>query len=384
MIKKYAVISFSMLLLIGTASALSARQPPPSDLGVAADARDKIRNQVESASAAAAAITGGGVNVSMTPGATPEKEIERRRKLINEAHRNFMNMKADARAPVGMALGASAEGGNKPLNKGLSDASASAGGTGDIAVATTSSREAVPEPPRAIPLEGRVVIDGGQADARAPRDQGAGISYKVEESFVGNLIVADKEPAVKDELGDAVKKGKLTPEERAATSASGSGGVELAGDGSLRAGSGKLLSKEYQIDTISTGVKVISLGGGACVKSDGGRGGECAEKDPFTKSEVSPNNSYGNFHDDVVAAESSKGKVKIEVAAPEVSFSSSGGKSAKLECSGAVFEMGADEIKQLIDNGSATFSRQVGSAERATSGCRPGSTITLDIKAKGK
>ncbi len=80
-------VSFFVLLLIGIDSFVFARQPRPSDLGDGADVRANISNQLESAVSSATAVTGKEMNISMTPGTTPEKEIERREKRKTGMHR---------------------------------------------------------------------------------------------------------------------------------------------------------------------------------------------------------------------------------------------------------------------------------------------------------
>jgi len=250
-------------------------------------------------------------------------------------------------------------------------------------LSASKSASVLPEPPSAEGVEGRVEIEGGQADARAPRDQGQGVRYTVEERFVGNLIIADAEPQGEADIIAAVGRGRLRPDEGAAASARDKGDNEPGrATQPKHTDAGSLL--DYSLDTISAGVKVTSLGGDACLRSDGRRDGACAEQDPFTKSNVSGNNSYGQFHDGVVMADRSGDKVKIEVSAPEVAFSTSGGKvKKKLGCSKAIFEIEANEFSQLVKSGSMTMTKQVGDAS-AASGCRPGSTVTLHMKVNEK
>lgn len=367
----HKIILILSMIITGVGTAAFARQQLPSDMRGAADMRSQMDRVLKDAARASASITGRDAIGDISPASTPEKEVERRRKLINSAHRDFMNMKADMRAPVG-----SSENPTTTPDGIRADAQARVGD--EVVSASSNSIRNIPEPPRAVEVEGRVVIDGGQADARAPRDQGAGVKYSIEERFVGNLVIATFEPETDTDIESAVAKGKLSPDERGSASGRGKNNAELSGASSRDGG-------DYQIDTVSTNVRVISLGGGACIRSDGGRDGECAEQDPFTKSKVSEDNKYGKFNDGVVAAQRDGNNIKIEVSAPDVSFSTATNKgTASVGCSNAIFEVKASEFKQMMDSGSMTLTKQVSDAERASSGCRPGSTITLHMKFKGK
>lgn len=394
----FGIVTLSVFVFVLAATA-GAGQPLPGDMRDGASMRAEIDRQMRAADAAAAAsVTGGSLSGSLMPAATPEKEMERRRKLINEGHLNFMNIAADTRAPVGSdSLETSSAGGRSmgelpvldeegrrsPAREGLKGADARAEDDGQAVLAASKSDRMLPAPPRAVGVEGRVVIEGSQADARSPRDPGLGVRYTVEERFVGNLIIADAEPQSETDIIAAVGRRKLQPDEGAPASARDERDNEPARATQLkRTDAGSLL--DYSLDTISAGVKVTSLGGGACLRSDGRRDGACAEQDPFTKSNVSGNNSYGQFHDGVVTAARSGDKVKIEASAPEVAFSTSRGKAKKkLECSKAIFEIEADEFSQLVKSGSMTLTKQVGDAT-ATSGCRPGSTVTLYMRVNEK
>lgn len=371
--KKSMILS---IIIMGIGTTVLARQPIPADMRGAADMRSQMERQVQGAALAASSVTGRDFTANAFPASTPEKEMERRRKLINDAHSDFLSIKADMRAPVGSSQTADI----RPEGTGA-DARAQVGN--EPVSASSNSLRNIPEPPRAVAVEGRIVIEGGQADARAPRDQGAGIRYSIEERFVGNLIIATLEPEHEVDIGTAVAKGRLAPDEKASASGKSKESAELSGAGSRDAGG--VLSRDYQIDTVSTGVKVISLGGGACIRSNGERDAGCVDKDPFTKSKVSEEDKYGNFNDGVVAAQREGNNIKIEVSAPDVSFSTATDKgTASVGCSNAIFEVKASEFKQMMDSGSMTMTKQVGETDGATSGCRQGSSITLHMTVRGK
>ena len=82
--------------VVAVPQAAMAADPLPPELRGAADMRGQVEAVVESAT------SGRGLGVGMAPAATPEEEMERRRKLINGAHRDFVGAVAAQRAPVGM------------------------------------------------------------------------------------------------------------------------------------------------------------------------------------------------------------------------------------------------------------------------------------------
>ncbi len=330
----------ALLAAIG-ADALAAE---PGERG-GAQMRGQIQSQVESAAGAAAAITGQqAISAAATPGATPEKEIERRRTLINAAHGDFRDLAGAASAPIGSEgterASGSSGGRGGPIREPATppgEASTRDEGRGAGADrATPSSGRVLATPPRAIPIEGRVVIQGGEGSARASAEGGREVSYTVEERFVGNLIVAEK--------GNA--------------------------------------PREYEIDTISKAIQVKSLQGSVCQE----RGeGACARSTPFVASTVGERNRYGQFNDGVVEAATEGNKVKIEVEAPEVTFTTGDGKAkASLNCSKALFELGTEEFRRLADAGAITLTREMRGGEGAATDCRPGSTITLEMTVKGR
>ena len=421
---------FFLLSAVTFAQPAFAREPDPADLRGAADARGQIEAQVEAAARAASAVTGremGSMNAA--PAATPEKEMERRRKLINDAHRDFANIVGSQRAPIGMDAAASTAGRDaggllrEPPSGGGKGGEAEGGEPGvastrsgdsgfEGALSTTQEKRFIPAPPRAIAVEGRVVVSGGEGGAIASNRGEKNIRYSVEEKFVGNLVVAEPVEA-------AVAKGNLK-EEGVADARSGSddfrgesasgirgdgislpemgkpkggkkpggkpipgGGIADArstgGEGSVKSSSGR----EYEIDTLSTGVQVKAVEGGVCVEPGEG-GGACARSRPFTKFEASKTNRYGEMGDWVVMAESDGGKVKVEVEAPRVTFSTAdGGVEASVNCSGAKFELSENEFRRLVDGGSLTLTKDVGEKGKGK-GCAEGSTITLEIRARGK
>jgi len=426
-----SILNFLFLLIAVTfAQPALAREPSSADLRGAADARGQIEAQMEAAARAASSVTGRDLgSMKVAPAATPEKEMERRRKLINDAHRDFTNIVGSQRAPIGMDAAAASTAGRDlggPLGepssggkRGSSEdrepgiASARSGDSGfEGALSTSSEKRLVSAPPRAIAIEGRIIVYGGEGGAIASNRGEKNIRYSVEEKFVGNLVVAEPIEAL-------VAKGSLK-EEGVADARSGSddfrgesssgmrgdgvplseigkpkggkkpGGKPIPGDGvadarsaggesSVKSSSGR----EYEIDTLSTGVQVKSVEGGVCLEPGEGDGA-CVRSARFSGVEVSTANRYGNMGDWVVMAETDGGKVRMEVEAPKVTFSTAdGGVKADLGCSGAKFELSENEFRRLLDGRSLTLTKDVGEKGKGR-GCAEGSTITLEIRAKGK
>ena len=82
--------------VVAVPQAAIAADPLPPELRGAADVRGQVEAVMRSAT------SGRGLGVGMAPAATPEEEMERRRRLINGAYRDFVGAVAAQRAPVGM------------------------------------------------------------------------------------------------------------------------------------------------------------------------------------------------------------------------------------------------------------------------------------------
>jgi len=264
---------------------LMAADPIPPELRDAADVRSQMEDAIQAASVASSAISGKRA-AEIAPSKTPEKEIERRRKLINDARADFENGIADARIPVGhegiQSAGRRSRDGDSVsglLGEGVRDDGSQSEHSprGEPLILDESAmerlrgdrrasdeggrsindednervefdqetRDMLQRPPKALPVKGRIIIDGGEGGVSAQERDRKKVSYSVEERFVGNLIVV--EPAKE-------KPGKKPPSKK----------KKSGGEGS---------ATEYQIDTISTGVRVKSLSGDFCRAIVGGRGG---------------------------------------------------------------------------------------------------------------
>jgi hypothetical protein len=376
-----------------------AADPLPPELRGAADMRGQVEAVMRSAT------SGRGLGVGMAPAATPEEEMERRRRLINGAYRDFVGAVAAQRAPVGMEGVKAAQDsvrGAADRDAG-EDASARDPLTGFDGERAASGRVTV-GPPRAIAIEGRIIVEGGEGQATAQTKGSKDIRYSIEERFVGNLLVAEpmellvtNPTGLVDERGSAAARGGQV--ERASGGARADMGPlsdlgtpvggrkpgrlspgDALGDASATGpAEGQPIRREYELDTASTAIQVKSVQGGVCVETATG-GGACARRDPFSSFEVDSANRYGEFRDGVVSVAVEGGKVKIEVEAPDVAFATSSGKGkAALGCSRADFELSENEFRRLLDRGELTLTTQVGDSGRHAK-CAEGSSITVNLR----
>ena len=93
---RFRLIMLFALAVVALPHGAVAADPVPPELRGAADMRGQVEAVMRSAT------SGRGLGVGMAPAATPEEEMERRRRLINGAYRDFVGAVAAQRAPVGM------------------------------------------------------------------------------------------------------------------------------------------------------------------------------------------------------------------------------------------------------------------------------------------
>ena len=350
--------------VVAVPQAVMAADPLPPELRGAADMRGQVEAVMRSAT------SGRGQGVGMAPAATPEEEMARRRRLINGAHRDFVGAVAAQRSPVGMEGARASQGSERVAGGALGDprtregdAAARDSGAGFDGEMSGSGRVTL-GPPRAIAIEGRVTVQGGEGQASAQTKGSKEIFYSVEERFVGNLLIAEpmellvtNPSGLVDERGSATARGgqverasggtraDMGPLSDLGTPVGGrkpgrlSPGDALGDASATGPAAAQPIRREYELDTVSTAIQVKSVQGGVCVETAPG-GGACARRDPFSSFEVDSANRYGQFRDGVVSVAVEDGKVKIEVEAPDVVFATgSGNATARLGCSRADFEL---------------------------------------------
>ncbi len=198
--------------------------------------------------------------------------------------------------------------------------------------------------PEAFPLTGLIIVNGGFKSTPHRGWIWTDYSYQVVEEFVGNLIVGHEY---------SLKQGKFTG------------------------------NRNYSFDTISTKIDTKYIGGRKCLKASYYIPGSCTEWESFTKSEVSDENRYGHLHSWVVMGRSEDDSMKIEVESPDVLFTSTNRKAtAALGCFGTEWNMTKEAFETLLTRDEIWLTKEVGSTSQATPGCKPGSSITLYLRAK--
>lgn len=134
--------------------------------------------------------------------------------------------------------------------------------------------------------------------------------------------------------------------------------------------------KDYHLASISTDIRVQSFAGRQCVAI---RSGGCAEWASFAKAEIDKDNHYPSLYDWVVMGSSENGVMSIEIASPDVLFSSAGKRAVKgLGCFGATLKMDAKDFRDRMRELSLSETAQVGTVS-AASDCNPGSRIEMHI-----
>ncbi len=255
-------------------------------------------HDMDDANREAGRITGTKVP-SVTPAKTPEQEAERRREIINSQYEQAKNM-----------LGALAQ------------------------------DEENPQIAQALPIEGYLIVDGGEKELWGRDQIKTDLIYRIKEKFVGNIIVLHTYNII---------KGSFEKE------------------------------KEYELDTLSTGIDVINLAGKKCAQWSSGSPSVCTRWANLSIYEIDPGEHYPQFYSNTASLNPhGDGKIKIEARAPTIIFRSSDGKtSTKLGCSMAEWIITGSEFETLFKRGEIRLNKAISSLS-----CRPGSTMELYIKLK--
>ncbi|MCX8110068.1 MAG: helix-loop-helix domain-containing protein [Syntrophorhabdaceae bacterium] len=244
--------------------------------------------------------------IAVKPAETPEKEMERRRDIINRQFHQLKNM------------------------------------LGSI---SSDEDEEKPQVIEALPLEGHILVEGGEKEMWYNDEVKTDLRYTIKEEFVGNLMVIHTYNP---------KKGRFDNE------------------------------RDYEIETISKEIKVSNLAGKKCIRWSSGSPAICTGWANFLRYEVDKGEYYPQFHSRVVSANTGEdGLVEIEAGAPNVVFLGSDGVTkASMGCFGAKWKIDRKDFERLFKGGAISLNKDIGSKEKSTPGCRPGSTITLYLKIK--
>ncbi|MDR2549433.1 MAG: hypothetical protein LBD10_04420 [Desulfobulbus sp.] len=183
---------------------------------------------------------------------------------------------------------------------------------------------------RAIPLAGSITIEGGTVSTLygKPRQE---LSYTIRETFVGNLIV------------------------------SGPDGRE-----------------NYAIQTLSTEIDVERFSGRGCAKFAGSPP-TCTHWQPLDLWQIADGEEYPGRADGVVSATGDGRGMVLRVDGAVIDFGSSlGSASIRSGCGGTLREtVSREEVRQWLRRSTVRIKREAG---KASSGCRPGSSLTLELR----
>lgn len=240
----------------------------------------------------------------VVPAETPEREMDRQREIINNQFSQARNMM-----------------GNK-ISKNI---------------------EAM-QIPEAVPLEGYIVVNGGEKELFY-NEVKTDLLYTIKERFVGNLIVLHTYNS---------KKGRFDGE------------------------------KDYNIDSLSTEIAVSGLMGKKCVRRSSYSPSSCTGWANFLRYEISQGERYPQFHAGVVSAVTSEnGQIEVTANAPSVTFLGDDGKTnLGMGCFSATWTLSRPEFEQLLKRGEISLSKDIGRPMGPSPGCRPGSTMTLYLKIR--
>jgi hypothetical protein len=182
---------------------------------------------------------------------------------------------------------------------------------------------------RAIPVEGMILIEGGDASTFYGKVKQE-ITYTIREIFVGNLIV-----------------------------------TRSAG------------REDYALQTLSTEIDVEQFSGKGCAKYTGSPP-VCSKWHALDLWQVALSEEYPGRSDGVASLTSDGRAVTIRAEVPDIEFGSSMGPvNIRTGCGRSFREtVSRDEFKQWLRRSTMRIKRDVG---RNSPGCRPGSALTLEM-----
>lgn len=183
---------------------------------------------------------------------------------------------------------------------------------------------------RAFPVEGHILLESGSSSTFYGKVRQE-LTYTILETFVGNLIV------------------------------SGPPGRE-----------------EYTLQTLSTEISVEQFSGQVCAKYSGSPP-TCSQWQKIDLWQIADGEEYPGRADGVVSLTSDARGVTLKIDVPVIEFGSSAGTdSYRAGCIQSFREtVGLNEFKQWLRRSKIKLKREVG---KTLPGCRPGSTLTLELE----
>ena len=136
--------------------------------------------------------------------------------------------------------------------------------------------------------------------------------------------------------------------------------------------------EDYAIQSLSTEIDMEQFKGRGCAQLTGSSAA-CTQWQRFDIWEIVEGDEYPGRSDGVVSAVTSGQAVTVRVDAPDIQFMSSQGTVSLKSSCGDMFRetVSRDEFKEWIRRSKVQMTREVG---RNTPGCRPGSTLTLEMR----
>jgi len=196
---------------------------------------------------------------------------------------------------------------------------------------------------QAIPIDGMVLVEGGSLATfynAVKRD----LRYTVRETYEGTRIV----PRYYDRIA-----GRYTGRE------------------------------EYDIQTLSTGIEVLGFSGRECGTFTGSPS-VCTQWHTFDRWRIGDGEQCQGMYDGVVGAESDEQSVTVTVDAADIHFESAQGRIAAKSGCGDDFKetVSRETFKEWLRRAEIRLTREVGNEGGKAQYCRPGSTLTLEMRIR--
>jgi hypothetical protein len=243
-----------------------------------------------------------GLGMMEAQGKTPEEEVDRRIEIINHSHhearRSIHQLRDESRPPV-------------PL--------------------TYASK-----------VRGSIVVTGKDSELSSRGWVWVDLNYKVEEEFVGYLMVTEYYDPNTGQFLDR---------------------------------------KDYAIHSISTGIKNISYNGKQCVGLTYYIPADCTGWEEYTDYDPHPEDAYPYLHSWVILGSPEGDNISIEVESPSIHFRSANNRAGRaLGCYGTKFEIPKSEFERDLQMiGELSVSKDVGRKSSGSPRCDMGSAIGLKM-----
>ena len=200
-----------------------------------------------------------------------------------------------------------------------------------------------------VPLEyasrirGRIVVTGKDTELFSKDWVWVDLNYKVQEKFVGYLIVTEYYDPRTRRIAD---------------------------------------QKDYAIHSISTDIKRISQTGKQCIGLTSYIPKNCTGYEEFTDYDTHREDVYPALHDWVIMGSSEGDSLSIKVESPSIYFRSANGSVGRaLGCYGTKFEIPKSDFERDLQNIDELYaSKDVGHKSSGSPRCDPGSAIELRVK----